>query len=121
FPMFIVFLISALAETNRPPFDLREADAEPVAGYQVEYSSMPFALFFLGEYANILLISSLMTVLFMGGWEPILRFAPFTWIPGIIWLLVKRVFFCFLFAWVNAPVPRYRYDQLIRPGWEVCW
>lgn len=119
FPMFIVFLISAFAETSRPPFDLTEAEQELVAGYQVEYSSMAFALFFLGEYANILLLSSLMTVLFMGGWEPILPFAPFTWIPGIIWFLLKVAFFFFVFAWVKATVPRYRYDQLMRLGWKV--
>jgi NADH-quinone oxidoreductase subunit H len=119
FPMFVVFLVSALAETNRPPFDLPEAEAELVAGYQVEYSSMAFALFFLGEYANILLMSAMMSILFFGGWDPILPFAPFTWIPGFVWFLGKIAFFFFVFAWVKAAVPRYRYDQLMRLGWKV--
>ncbi|MDA5193746.1 NADH-quinone oxidoreductase subunit NuoH [Govanella unica] len=119
FPMFIVFLISALAETNRPPFDLPEAEAELVAGYQVEYSSMAFALFFLGEYANILLMCAMISVLFFGGWDPILPFAPFTMVPGIIWFLLKIAFFFFVFAWIKASVPRYRYDQLMRLGWKV--
>ena len=119
FPMFVVFLVSAHAETNRPPFDLPEAEAELVAGYQVEYSSMAFALFFLGEYANILLMCALTTILFFGGWDPILPFAPFTFIPGIIWFLLKIAFFFFVFSWVKATVPRYRYDQLMRLGWKV--
>lgn len=119
FPMFVVFLVSAHAETNRPPFDLPEAEAELVAGYQVEYSSMAFALFFLGEYANILLMCAMTSILFFGGWDPILPFAPFTLIPGIIWFLLKIAFFFFVFAWVKATVPRYRYDQLMRLGWKV--
>lgn len=116
-PMFVIFLISALAETNRPPFDLPEAEAELVAGYQVEYSSMAFALFFLGEYANILLMCALMSILFFGGWH-----APvpaLDVVPGIIWMLLKMGFFFFVFAWVKATVPRYRYDQLMRLGWKV--
>ena len=119
FPMFVIFFISALAETNRPPFDLPEAEAELVAGYQVEYSSMAFALFFLGEYANILLMCALTTVLFFGGWLPPLDVAPFNWIPGVVWFLLKVAFFFFVFAWVKASVPRYRYDQLMRLGWKV--
>ena len=116
-PVYFIFFISALAETNRPPFDLPEAEAELVAGYQVEYSSMAFALFFLGEYANILLMSAMMAILFMGGW---LAPAPFLdFIPGPIWLLLKTAFGFFLFAMVKAFVPRYRYDQLMRLGWKV--
>ncbi|MEX1147025.1 MAG: NADH-quinone oxidoreductase subunit NuoH [Sphingomonadales bacterium] len=118
-PMAVVFFISALAETNRPPFDLPEAEAELVAGYQVEYSSMAFALFWLGEYGNILLMCAMTTILFFGGWDPILPFVPFTWIPGIVWFLLKVAFFFFVFAWVKATVPRYRYDQLMRLGWKV--
>lgn len=118
-PMAVVFFISALAETNRPPFDLPEAEAELVAGYQVEYSSMAFALFWLGEYGNILLMCAMTTILFFGGWDPILPFAPFTWIPGVVWFLLKVAFFFFVFAWVKATVPRYRYDQLMRLGWKV--
>jgi NADH-quinone oxidoreductase subunit H len=118
-PMAVVFFISALAETNRPPFDLPEAEAELVAGYQVEYSSMAFALFFLGEYGNILLMCAMTSILFFGGWDPILPFAPFTWVPGIIWFFIKIAFFFFVFAWVKAAVPRYRYDQLMRLGWKV--
>lgn len=117
FPMFVIFLVSALAETNRPPFDLPEAEAELVAGYQVEYSSTTFALFWLGEYANILLMCALMSVLFLGGW-----YAPhpaLDVIPGVIWLFLKICFFFFIFAWVKASVPRYRYDQLMRLGWKV--
>ncbi|NVJ99265.1 MAG: NADH-quinone oxidoreductase subunit NuoH [Alphaproteobacteria bacterium] len=117
FPVYIIFFISALAETNRPPFDLPEAEAELVAGYQVEYSSMAFALFFLGEYANILLMSAVMAILFLGGWDapiPALEF-----IPGAIWLILKTCFGFFLFAMVKAFVPRYRYDQLMRLGWKV--
>lgn len=117
FPVYIIFFISALAETNRPPFDLPEAEAELVAGYQVEYSSMAFALFFLGEYANILLMSAVMAILFLGGWD-----APFPgleFIPGAIWLILKTCFGFFLFAMVKAFVPRYRYDQLMRLGWKV--
>ncbi|MBB4630441.1 NADH-quinone oxidoreductase subunit NuoH [Sphingosinicella soli] len=119
FPMGIVFFISALAETNRPPFDLPEAEAELVAGYQVEYSSMSFALFWLGEYANILLMCAMTAVLFLGGWLPPVDWAPLYVIPGFIWFLAKMVFMFFLFAWVKATVPRYRYDQLMRLGWKV--
>lgn len=119
FPMFIVFLISAMAETNRPPFDLPEAEAELVAGYQVEYSSMAFALFWLGEYANILLMCAMTTVLFFGGWLAPFDVAPFNMIPGVVWFLGKVFFFFFIFSWVKASVPRYRYDQLMRLGWKV--
>ena len=119
FPMFIVFFISALAETNRHPFDLPEAEAELVAGYQVEYSSMAFALFFLGEYANMILMSGMTTTLFLGGWLPPLDIAPFNWIPGIIWFCLKILVLLFIFIWVRATVPRYRYDQLMRLGWKV--
>lgn len=117
FPMFIIFLISALAETNRPPFDLPEAEAELVAGYQVEYSSMAFALFFLGEYANILLMCALMSILFLGGWYAPFEFLDF--LPGWVWMFMKIAFFFFIFAWIKASVPRYRYDQLMRLGWKV--
>lgn len=118
-PMFVVFFISALAETNRAPFDLPEAEAELVSGYNVEYSSMPFALFFLGEYANMILMSGLTTVLFLGGWLPPFNFAPFTWVPGPIWFILKVVLLLFVFIWVRATFPRYRYDQLMRLGWKV--
>lgn len=117
FPAYIIFFISALAETNRPPFDLPEAEAELVAGYQTEYSSMAFALFFLGEYANILLMSATMAILFLGGWQ-----APFPgleFIPGAVWMFLKICFGFFLFAMVKAFVPRYRYDQLMRLGWKI--
>ncbi|GHF28672.1 NADH-quinone oxidoreductase subunit H [Kordiimonas sediminis] len=116
-PVYVIFFISALAETNRPPFDLPEAEAELVAGYQVEYSSMAFALFFLGEYANILLMSAVMAILFLGGWDAPLPILDF--IPGWIWLLVKTAFGFWLIAMVKAFVPRYRYDQLMRLGWKV--
>jgi NADH-quinone oxidoreductase subunit H len=119
FPMAIMFFITALAETNRPPFDLPEAEAELVAGYQVEYSSMSFALFFLGEYANILFMCALIPTLFLGGWLPPLDWAPLYWIPGFVWFLGKMAFMFFVFAWVKATVPRYRYDQLMRLGWKV--
>lgn len=119
FPMAVVFLVSALAETNRPPFDLPEAEAELVAGYQVEYSSMSFALFFLGEYINVLLMGAMMSILFLGGYLPPLEIAPFTWIPGPIWFIGKIIFMFFVFAWVKGVVPRYRYDQLMRLGWKV--
>jgi NADH-quinone oxidoreductase subunit H len=119
FPMAIMFFITALAETNRPPFDLPEAEAELVAGYQVEYSSMSFALFFLGEYANILFMCALIPTLFLGGWLPPLDWAPLYFIPGFVWFLVKMAFMFFVFAWVKATVPRYRYDQLMRLGWKV--
>ncbi len=118
-PMFVVFFVSALAETNRAPFDLPEAEAELVSGYNVEYSSMPFALFFLGEYANMILMSGITTVLFLGGWLPILDIAPFNWIPGVVWFSLKVAFCLFVFLWVRATFPRYRYDQLMRLGWKV--
>jgi NADH-quinone oxidoreductase subunit H len=118
-PMGVVFFISALAETNRPPFDLPEAESELVAGYQVEYSSMSFALFQLGEYANILLMCAMTSILFLGGWLPPLDWAPLYVIPGWLWFIGKILFVFFLFAWVKATVPRYRYDQLMRLGWKV--
>lgn len=119
FPMWVIFLISCFAETNRAPFDLPEAEAELVSGYNVEYSSMPFALFFLGEYANMILMSALNAVLFFGGWQPILSFEMFSWVPGFVWMIIKISFFLFLFLWVRASLPRYRYDQLMRLGWKV--
>ena len=119
FPMFIVFFISTLAETNRAPFDLPEGESELVAGYFVEYSSMSFALFFLGEYANMILMSAMTTVLFLGGWLPPLDMAPFTWIPGPIWFILKICLVLFVFLWVRATTPRYRYDQLMRLGWKI--
>ncbi len=119
FPMFIVFFISALAETNRPPFDLPEAESELVAGYMVEYSATPYLLFMLGEYVAIVLMCSLTVILFLGGWLPPVPIAPFTWVPGIVWFLLKICFVFFMFAMVKAMVPRYRYDQLMRLGWKV--
>ena len=121
FPMWVVFFISSLAETQRVPFDLTEAESELVAGYQTEYSSMSFALFWLGEYANILLMCALNTLLFFGGWLPPLNVDLIPWfdIPGIVWFLLKTFFFFFMFSWVMATVPRYRYDQLMRLGWKV--
>jgi NADH-quinone oxidoreductase subunit H len=119
FPMFVIFFISALAETNRPPFDLVEAESELVAGFHVEYSSTPFLLFFLGEYVAIVLMCALATILFLGGWLPPVAVAPFTWIPGIVWFVLKVCFMFFMFAMVKAFVPRYRYDQLMRLGWKV--
>ena len=119
FPMFIVFFISALAETNRPPFDLVEAESELVAGHMIEYSSTPFLLFFLGEYVAIVLMCALTTILFLGGWLPPVDIAPFTWVPGIIWFVLKVCFVFFMFSMVKAFVPRYRYDQLMRLGWKV--
>jgi NADH-quinone oxidoreductase subunit H len=119
FPMLPIFFVSALAETNRPPFDLVEAESELVAGFFVEYSSTPFLLFFLGEYLAIVLMCAMCSILFLGGWLPPLDIAPFTWIPGWLWFLGKVVFFFFLFAMVKAMVPRYRYDQLMRLGWKV--
>ena len=118
-PMFVVFFVSALAETNRPPFDLVEAESELVAGYAVEYSATPFLLFFLGEYIAILTMCAMATILFLGGWLPPFPVAPFTWIPGVIWFVLKCLFMFFLFAMVKAIVPRYRYDQLMRLGWKV--
>jgi len=117
FPMFIVFFISALAETNRHPFDLPEAEAELVAGYNVEYSSMSFALFFLGEYANMILMSGMITILFLGGWYAPFEFLAF--IPGVLWFIAKVLFCLFVFIWARATLPRYRYDQLMRLGWKV--
>ena len=117
--MFIVFFISALAETNRPPFDLVEAESELVAGHMIEYSSTPFLLFFLGEYVAIVLMCALTTILFLGGWLPPVDVAPFTWVPGVIWFVLKVCFVFFMFAMVKAFVPRYRYDQLMRLGWKV--
>jgi len=118
-PMFVVFFISALAETNRAPFDLPEAEAELVSGYNVEYSSMAFALFFLGEYANMILMSAMTSVLFLGGWLPPLDVAPLNWIPGPVWFALKIAACLFVFLWVRATFPRYRYDQLMRLGWKV--
>jgi NADH-quinone oxidoreductase subunit H len=119
FPMFVIFFISALAETNRPPFDLVEAESELVAGFAVEYSSTPFLLFFLGEYIAIATMCAMATILFLGGWLPPYPVAPFTWIPGVIWFVLKALFMFFMFAMVKAIVPRYRYDQLMRLGWKV--
>ena len=119
FPMFVIFFISALAETNRPPFDLPEAEAELVAGYQTEYSGMMYAMFWLGEYANILLMCAMGAILFLGGWMSPIEFYPFTLVPGAIWLILKILFLFILFALVKAIVPRYRYDQLMRLGWKV--
>ncbi len=119
FPMFAIFIASILAETNRHPFDLPEAEAELVSGYNVEYSSMAFALFFLGEYANMILMSAICSILFLGGWLPPFAIAPFTWIPGPIWLIAKICLILFVFIWARATLPRYRYDQLMRLGWKV--
>jgi len=119
FPMWVVFLISSMAETARTPFDLTEAESELVAGYQTEYSSMSFALYWLGEYANVLLMCALNATLFFGGWLPPIEWAPLYWIPGWIWLFAKIFFFFFIFSWVKATVPRYRYDQLMRLGWKI--
>jgi NADH-quinone oxidoreductase subunit H len=119
FPMFVVFFVSALAETNRPPFDLLEAESELVAGFMVEYSSAPYMLFMLGEYVAAVLMCGLGTVLFLGGWLPPFPVPPFTWIPGVLWFVLKACFLFFLFAMVKAMVPRYRYDQLMRLGWKV--
>ena len=119
FPMFVIFFISALAETNRPPFDLPEAEAELVAGYQTEYSGMMYAMFWLGEYANILLMCAMGTILFLGGWLPIIDVYPINLIPSPIWMIIKILFLFFLFALIKAIVPRYRYDQLMRLGWKI--
>ncbi|HCD50069.1 MAG: NADH-quinone oxidoreductase subunit NuoH [SAR116 cluster bacterium MED-G04] len=119
FPMFIVFFISTLAETNRAPFDLPEGESELVAGYFVEYSSMSFALFFLGEYANMILMSGMTVTLFLGGWLPPFDIAPLNWIPGPIWFAIKVALVLFVFLWVRATTPRYRYDQLMRLGWKI--
>ena len=119
FPMFVIFFISALAETNRPPFDLPEAEAELVAGYQTEYSGMMYAMFWLGEYANILLMCAMGSILFLGGWLPIVEIYPFSLIPSPIWMIIKILFLFILFALIKAIVPRYRYDQLMRLGWKI--
>ncbi len=119
FPMFLVFFISTLAETNRHPFDLPEAEAELVAGYNVEYSAMTFALFFLGEYANMILMCAMTTILFLGGWLPPLDVAPLNYVPGPVWFAIKIALILFCFLWVRATFPRYRYDQLMRLGWKV--
>ena len=119
FPMFVIFFISALAETNRPPFDLPEAEAELVAGFATEYSSTPYMLLFLAEYVAILLMCAMITILFLGGWLPPVDIAPFNWIPGFFWFRFKVIFIFFIFAMVKAMVPRYRYDQLMRLGWKV--
>jgi NADH-quinone oxidoreductase subunit H len=119
FPMFIIFFVSGLAECNRAPFDLPEGESEIVAGFFVEYSSMSFGLFFLGEYANMILMSAMTSILFLGGWLPPLSLAPFTWIPGPIWLILKICLCLFVFIWVRGTFPRYRYDQLMRLGWKV--
>ena len=119
FPLFVIFFISALAETNRPPFDLLEAESELVAGFMVEYSSTPYMLFMLGEYVAIVLLAGLGTVLFLGGWLPPFPVPPFTWIPGVLWFVLKICFLFFLVSMVKAIVPRYRYDQLMRLGWKV--
>jgi NADH-quinone oxidoreductase subunit H len=119
FPMFIVFFISALAETNRSPFDLPEGESEIVAGFIVEYSSMSFGLFFLGEYANMILMSAMTTILFLGGWLAPFNVEPFTWIPGVVWFILKVCVLLFIFLWVRATFPRFRYDQLMRLGWKV--
>jgi NADH-quinone oxidoreductase subunit H len=119
FPMFVIFFISALAETNRSPFDLPEGESEIVAGYFVEYSSMSFALFFLGEYGAMILMSGMTTILFLGGWLPPFDVAPFNWIPGPLWFMGKIALCLFVFLWVRATLPRYRYDQLMRLGWKV--
>jgi NADH-quinone oxidoreductase subunit H len=119
FPMFVVFYVSALAETNRPPFDLVEAESELVAGFMVEYGSTPYLLFMLGEYVAITTMCAMAAILFLGGWLPPVPYAPFTWVPGVIWFVLKVFFMFFLFAMAKAIVPRYRYDQLMRLGWKV--
>jgi NADH-quinone oxidoreductase subunit H len=119
FPMFVIFFISAMAETNRPPFDLPEAESELVAGYMVEYSSTPYLLFMLGEYVAIVTMCALGAILFLGGWLPPVPLPPFTWVPGVIWFVLKASFLFFLVAMAKAMVPRYRYDQLMRLGWKV--
>lgn len=119
FPLFLVYLISGVAETNRAPFDVAEGESEIVAGFHVEYSGMAFAVFFLAEYANIILVSTMCATMFLGGWLPPFDFAPFTWLPGVFWLVFKVVFIVFCFLWFRATFPRYRYDQIMRLGWKV--
>jgi NADH-quinone oxidoreductase subunit H len=119
FPMFVVYVIAGVAETNRAPFDVAEGESEIVAGFHVEYSGMAFALFFLAEYANMILIAALTSIMFLGGWLPPFNIAPFNMVPGIFWLLGKMSFVLFLFLWLRATFPRYRYDQLMRLGWKV--
>jgi NADH-quinone oxidoreductase subunit H len=119
FPLFLVYLISGVAETNRSPFDVAEGESEIVAGFHVEYSGMAFAVFFLAEYANIILISTMCATMFLGGWLPPFDFAPFTWLPGVFWLMFKVTFIIFFFLWFRATFPRYRYDQIMRLGWKV--
>jgi NADH-quinone oxidoreductase subunit H len=119
FPLFLVYFISGVAETNRLPFDVAEGESEIVAGFHVEYSGMAFAVFFLAEYANMILVGALASVMFLGGWLPPLNVAPFTWIPGFVWFLIKVAFMVFLFLWFRATFPRYRYDQIMRLGWKV--
>ena len=119
FPLFLVYLISGVAETNRSPFDVAEGESEIVAGFHVEYSGMAFAVFFLAEYANIILVSTMCATMFLGGWLPPFNFAPFTWLPGVFWLVFKVVFIIFCFLWFRATFPRYRYDQIMRLGWKV--
>ena len=118
-PMFVIFVVSAMAETNRPPFDLSEAESELVAGFMVEYSSTPYVMFMLGEYVALLTMCGLAAVLFLGGWAPPIALPPFTWVPGIVWFILKLAFIFFLIAMAKAMVPRYRYDQLMRLGWKV--
>ncbi|MBM3644699.1 MAG: NADH-quinone oxidoreductase subunit NuoH [Alphaproteobacteria bacterium] len=118
-PMFVIFFVSALAETNRTPFDLPMSEAELVAGFHTEYSSMTFGLFFLGEYANMILLSAMGAVLFLGGWHAPFDVAPFTWVPGVVWFALKIAFLLFIFSWTKGTLPRYRYDQLMRLGWKV--
>ncbi len=119
FPMFVIFFVSALAETNRPPFDLVEAESELVAGFMVEYGSSLYMMFMLGEYVAICTMSAMATIFFMGGWLPPVPYPPFTWVPGIVWFVLKALFFFFLISMAKAMVPRYRYDQLMRLGWKI--
>jgi len=117
--MFLVYLISGVAETNRAPFDVAEGESEIVAGFHVDYSGMAFTVFFLAEYANMILVATLTSIMFLGGWLPPVDIAPFTWIPGFIWLLLKIAFILFFFLWFRATFPRYRYDQIMRLGWKI--